>query len=404
MFYLTRWVAYDDHGETAYRPDVELGADFAALDFRGSADAAANVTNGAVPWCLVWTPDDITAIPGRRIRLGDTPGDRSQSALTQLRNRLAWNPTGRGGPMNALTLGQLAFDFYHEAADHLDPGRPNRLSPNRAGQFEVIVGGHVMDSQPAPRSGGAAWTDNFNRSNEILDASANWTKVQVITDVDLYVVSNAVEKNATNGGVSYAYESEAATDSQYAAIDLPTMPTNGQAGAMVRMLNATGSLDTSGYMSYVDGSWHKIRWQNATNTRTDISSKSASYWGFRLGHDVDGSALKFYEGSTLITALSTTSTQYPASSDRRKTGLYARTDSSTAWGGLDNFAGGDLGPAPITGTIASTLSPATGTASGSFTAAQGWTATIYNGTTWAPATVAIFDGTDWVPASFDITA
>lgn len=338
MFYLARWITVEEApGAFDNRPDIDTG-NFAAIDLRGSADAmeGRDYTNARSPeWCALWTPDTVQPKRGRLIRLGDDPSDKSGALTRVLRNRLGWS-----GLRGSRTIAEALYDFYLDETDDLEDGRPNRLRPRRDGRLELRVGPHVLGRQLGPSSLSATITDDFNRANESLGDSANWTNVSTGDATD--VVSNQLQ-NAATAVSYYSYTGSAASgDDQYCQIDV-TSTGYQQCGPQVRMLGS--GANASGYMAYWQGDSANLVRIRRTNTsaapgRTTLASNTGVTENTPIVRiEVEGSGLDaLIDGASKVT---TTDTTYPASSTRRVGGIYFYSSGQTA----DDWEFGDLGAA-----------------------------------------------------------
>lgn len=98
------------------------------------------------------------------------------------------------------------------------------------------------------RSAGAYVTDNFNRSNENLEASSNWTQVQSSGSALLRVSSNQLlmDHNSSFGGKTHHYEQTLAS-AQFAQLTIIAQTGSAfrQLGPIVR--DTVGATDDTGY-------------------------------------------------------------------------------------------------------------------------------------------------------------
>lgn len=155
--YLSPWVEPVAHWD-AYRPAVadalsDAGHGYGAVDLRVDAGQVDG-------WCLVGS-DGRVDVPGV-VYLGDDPDDQTRASRLALDTRL-------GVTLPAGSLRRLVRELLLVEADDRPPGqrtRWGRLRPNlRRGLYEICLGGRVWDTFPVV-SGGAVFTDDFNRPDE----------------------------------------------------------------------------------------------------------------------------------------------------------------------------------------------------------------------------------------------
>lgn len=116
-------------------------------------------------------------------------------------------------------------------------------------------------------------TDNFNRADENLSASADWT-LTVGTATDAQVVTNEVE--FANAVTYHVVETAVSNEDMYAQAQVTGLSTDTQCGPQVRMDPATA--DGDGYMMMRDGFASEIARLRRTDgdSRTTLASTSAS--------------------------------------------------------------------------------------------------------------------------------
>ena len=195
-------------------------------------------------------------------------------------------------------------------------------------------------------------TDDFNRTDENLESSADWTKEG--GGVGAWaVVSNEIKSTKTAS--YYVHETATGDEDMYAQLVITGHSgTNNQAGPQCRM--DPGSGDGDGYLMMVDWGDSKARLRRTDGTsRTTLAATTATVPSepFTLyveasGSDIEGQIV----GTETITA--TDSTYSGASADHG--GVYGHSNS--AWTTADSFEAGPLGATPVNGTASpSALNP-----------------------------------------------
>ncbi|KKL60362.1 hypothetical protein LCGC14_2206080, partial [marine sediment metagenome] len=251
------------------------------------------------------------------------------------------------------------------------------LRPMVDGKKRIYLGGLIY-GDPEPKLKGGTFTDDFNRGNEALGASANWQE-----DEDNWsIVSNVVRPGTTYADAHLARctNSDLASLNHYAQLDIVTMgvPSSGtaRAGPTARYYDGTtGIADHYGYNYRAERTSGDVetlllrRWLNGSGTTLFSDS-----WAMSLPDTIKVSA----NGSTIAGYLngaevnSTTDTAIPAGG--------VGSDSNYYWGGMygqprnvgnvevDNWEMADLVSAPtVTTDAATSVADTTATLNGDVT-------------------------------------
>ena len=191
-----------------------------------------------------------------------------------------------------------------------------QITVNRTWYFAQTAGG----------ASGLSVTDNFNRADEALDASANWTSDYGTTSAALSIVSNVVKCDNASLANSMYWSADAFADAQYAQTVVNGDGNDG--GASVR----GGSGDN--YMVNNYGGSITILQFNA-NSYDTIASQSGDYDGsstYKI--TANGTALATFENGS--------ATGMPSGTDASLTSGSAGIFSYGTTLTHDDWAGGDL--------------------------------------------------------------
>jgi len=314
-----------------YKPPAQH---FSSLNLRG--DSTAKEGN-----VLVWVPDPIVAT--RLYDLGDDPdAPLSLAAKTRLEGdlRLTLDNTDSLGSVAA----QLLID--HATPDG-DKTRPNPL------RFSSQKRSDPSDGQPAFYRGiylgppgtriweqyykggpGTTVSDNFNRSDETLAASANWTLTrngtfEVATNEASYI-------NDTGGSTWYRYESDLASDDMYGqAVVTQTISST----VAIMLLRHHASAVTAYYYRVQESSAcniDRVEAESFTTLASGTTTTAGSTAATLLYATADGSGLTMeWDGIEELTATDTNITGHT------RAGL-AGGANGNARVKMDNWEAGDL--------------------------------------------------------------
>lgn len=177
----------------------------------------------------------------------------------------------------------------------------------------------------------AVITDDFNRTDEDLEASANWSLVSGVAG-DFFIVGNQLKMIAST--CYYIHNSGCGDQDHYSQMDvLNDLEASAQFGVCCRMDPATS--DGDGYMMMVDGYASQIARLRRTDglSRSTLSSTTAAVTnGDTLYVEAEGSAI---EGQIVgVETEATTDTTY-SGAGKDHGGLYG-TNGSSAYI-LDNY-------------------------------------------------------------------
>lgn len=191
-------------------------------------------------------------------------------------------------------------------------------------------------------------SDNFNRANENLEASADWVLMEWANGEvpSLVVAGNEVESDTTAASTSIAeHQTSLSTDDHYAEVEITAFvqDTNSKsAGAMVRV-HDLGSNVAGGYSHNIfrgggANTGRIMRHESPAGTQLTSYTPTLSIPD-TLRCEADGSTIRALLNGAQ--QLSTTDTTY---SGQLQVGLEIRRRDSAAQGdvSLDDFAGGDL--------------------------------------------------------------
>lgn len=185
--------------------------------------------------------------------------------------------------------------------------------------------------QPGPgvvaeASGGASYTDDFNRANE-SPLTSPWGQIGTY---DLpKIVSNSVYSSSF--GFNAAYYNQTIDANQYVQVKL--LSTNNDQGVLLRVDNSRSNEAKIGYQIFInDGSLYIRKWHDGgfTNLVSVVQSVSVNDI---LKASISGSTIKAYVNGT--EKLSTTDTTYGSG----YVGISPKDQYSPA---MDDFAGGNL--------------------------------------------------------------
>ena len=201
--------------------------------------------------------------------------------------------------------------------------------------------------------------DSFNRDDEVLDTSSNWTE---IIDADLAVISGVIGNTGANKDSGAFYNGTCTYCDSYAKI-----ATKGVGGSFFSVFAANDDLGGLGYVvlvSFVAGTGNDTiklyRWDNgyiATQLEGTITQEIID--GDTIGISVTSSGVKvFYNGAAVITSadtnyVGTTLKQYGFEIDEYSSGA------STIR--IDDYGGGTRGDYLLNGETCSSLGFSSGT-------------------------------------------
>ena len=189
-----------------------------------------------------------------------------------------------------------------------------------------------------PAGGGGADTDDFNRSNENLTVSSDWTAVDGDA-TDAQVSSNQLVVQAGAGGYSAAYATAPSSDNYYIQWNFVSATNSSGENRVGFAGRASGGVFTG------DGYW--VRWDSAASSllvvekssgsdTTIITGSSTPADGDLIRLEMDGTSIElFVDGSSVGSATDSTHT----TGDTR---LWVYQDAAGDIQTLDNFEQGTL--------------------------------------------------------------
>lgn len=182
--------------------------------------------------------------------------------------------------------------------------------------------------------------DNFNRSNEALEASSNWTQVAANSNISADVVSNVLRINSTSGFqiARYTYDITPANDQYLKWVWKPPSGSFFYVFDTFVRLSVDGFNQYSGYgLQYGSGSGGYLqlkRWDNDSEVDLGSSYSVALADGDEVALEAEGSTIRVkVNGSTVITQTSATYTS-------GKSGFRAVQDNGYIQ--IDDWETGDL--------------------------------------------------------------
>jgi hypothetical protein len=129
-YYVSQWDG-DGTNDTPFTPNaaanVVTDTAWSCIDLRGDATQASG-------WCLFWTEQPLTSVPGGVIHIVDSEDD----ALTV--QEINWINTNFGVPLANGTSFKQAVRAIMLDGDFNDPGRWNPLTKGNKGKFEIYLG------------------------------------------------------------------------------------------------------------------------------------------------------------------------------------------------------------------------------------------------------------------------
>lgn len=313
-FYLAPYVGAGSDTEP-FQPDVpDAPFAFSTIDLRGDATRLDG-------FCLLRVTDSLSGVG---FDLGDSLDDPlPRSVSRRIENQLGLTLDSRQ------RLREIIVELLlRHATPDSDKTRWDRLTADHRGRMRIYLGEQIYD---APAILNTVVTDNFNRADEELEASANWS----VSDADssYSIVSNQLD--ITGGGTAERRTAHWSADSFgpncYAQGDYVTKGTidNGL------MLRHDGTHPVSGnlYMGRDNGFDYdiaKIISGSFTRLTAGGSAATGEYY-----FEADGSTLTLKVDS--VQKLQTTDTDLTGAD-------FAGFVTVTGDGGIwDNFEAGDLG-------------------------------------------------------------
>jgi len=227
----------------------------------------------------------------------------------------------------------IVADLLTLMADDNDPTRPNVLRPERDKVLRIHFGGQVWWEKALP-AGGASYTDDFNRADQLLEVSADW---EPSTAAGLQIVNQEVTQ--ASGGPFYCLYRflSALDDSDHAAqVTVRTMNFTNRFALVGARLHAT---DNTGY-------WFRhrnrddfetfaiMRYSAGTETALSSVAEDPSAFPRLLLIEVEGSSIRGICNDVERTAVTDT-----VITSGLRAGIGTGNDSNTF---LDDFAALDL--------------------------------------------------------------
>jgi hypothetical protein len=129
-YYVSQWDG-DGTDATPFTPNasanVVTDTAWSCIDLRGDATQASG-------WCLFWSEQPLTSVPGGVIHVVDSEDD----ALTV--QEINWINTNLGVPLANGTTFKEAVRAIMLDGDFNDPGRWNPLTKGNKNKFEIYLG------------------------------------------------------------------------------------------------------------------------------------------------------------------------------------------------------------------------------------------------------------------------
>lgn len=323
-FYLSTFVG--DGRTDPFQPPVD-GA-FAIIDLRGDP----TIQDGR---CLLWTPDEQPTRAGRN-KIGDLDPDdtmpRSVSRLIESHLGLTLDSTDR---LRAIIAELL---ILHGTIPS-DKTRWNPLQADRRGVNRIYLGGEIYR---APAIKDVVVTDDFNRADELLGASANWDYGDHQVGA---VVSNQLSLQGTFGRDTAYWSADTFQADCYVQADYITASTH-DGGLALRI--STGDVDPD------HGDLYAARDNNSGTDIVKFVGGSFTRIGSDGGDPSQGAWYFEADGSTLTLDIDTVQT-IQVTDTSITAGGYSGFITDGYSGVWDNFEAGDLG-IPPSASIAGTLS------------------------------------------------
>lgn len=230
----------DGSSGNPYRPQVD---DFGLIDFRGDPTHQEG-------WSIVRSPN----IPSGAIVLGD---DLDESLSSPLLNNLE---SRLGVTLEARSLRATLVELLlRHATPPGDRSKWNRLIADANGRHRIILGELIYD---APGIQNLVVTDDFNRADEALEASASWS----VSDANFAIVSNQMVLTVLQDRVTGWWDDDTFGPNMYTQAECVNI---GSLAGLIARYDG-GDLD-------IDGNLYRFHW-----------TESGSDW--RLDKVVDGTA------------------------------------------------------------------------------------------------------------------
>ncbi|KKK63105.1 hypothetical protein LCGC14_2997670, partial [marine sediment metagenome] len=178
FYYLSPFVG-TGLGNDPFRPPVD--GPMGLIDLRGDSTDQAG-------WCLLRL--DAPATVAGAIELGDSlDGPMTRTVSRGLESKLGLTLDSR------MRLREIIVELLlRHATPSGDKTRWNRIQTNSRGRHKITLGGEVVYDAPDIRN--LIVTDDFNRADEALEASASWS----VSDVGPFdIVTNQLVNDSTSG-------------------------------------------------------------------------------------------------------------------------------------------------------------------------------------------------------------
>lgn len=203
--------------------------------------------------------------------------------------------------------------------------------------------GHIFLPYISPATGGIVFTDDFNRSDEALEASSDWEITASRTDTSVGVVSNecVAEHTEPNRYRAVNYTG-ALSNNQYAEVEISSLPASGNYTVNV-FVRATvnGNTDSREFYSfgYSQGSASWFIEKRISGSGTELDSDAvtpAVTSGDVIRIEVSGTSIVGkVNGATVCSTTDSDLTSGYA-------GMYAFIGDAARSCAVDNFECGDL--------------------------------------------------------------
>lgn len=255
-------------------------------------DLRADETQGG--WALTSAP----VLPAGAVNLGDTLDTAPNRPTTRdVETKLGLARDVLAG----LTVRRIVEDVLIVHGDDADPGRWNAAKPERDNHYRLWLDGLV--SEMAVQSGGATFTDNFDRADS-TNLGADWDEIAVDAGSDHAISTNRLRHNTGGGAEGYVrMVNPLDTDNHHALVTLADQPSGtGYFGPTVRMSTADRTFylgyrrETVGVVDLRD-KFHISKW--VAGTETILVSEGAASTQPAMPYTFDLTA----DGSTLTLAI-----------------------------------------------------------------------------------------------------
>lgn len=315
-YYLSTFIG-TGQGDDPYRPPTDQS--MGLIDLRGDPTQQDG-------YALLTVEDPLPRRPGVYKLADDLDEPLSTRTMNTIRTRL--NVTVEAGSLRASIVELL----LRHATPRNDKTRWNRLHANSHGRHRILLGGEVV--YDAPEIQNLTVTDDFNRADEALEASALWS----VSDANFAIVSNQMVVTVTGPDRVAWWDNDTFGPNMYTQAECVNL--GSLAGLVARYDGKDIGVDGNLYRFHfteVASDWRLDKEIDGVGTvLANTGSRQPGLW--RL--TVDGSSLVgSNDGNTRISA---TDTDITVAGFAGFTAAHFQSDDVSTW---DDFEAADL-PAP----------------------------------------------------------